>query len=208
MIEIAKGSKIIYLYRHGETNWNVDDRITGQLDDKEIRFTDLGYRQIDELSRKLRLNNIQVIYCSDYKRTSETANIANSKLGIPIFYQKELHGLNMGRYQGNILSKFSKEKEFVRAFQDYNFPIDGGESINQLNARILKFILHICENEGYSRIAIVTHSAVISNLKAFLTHKKYVSLNECTLIYTNCKLYVIDYVCNATKYIKQETKEG
>ncbi len=157
MLEITKDSKMIYFYRHGETKWNVDDRITGQLDDEEIKFTDLGYRQIDELSQKLKANNIQVIYCSDYKRTSETANIANSKLEIPIFYQKELHGLNMGKYQGNILSECSKERELREAFQDYDLPIGGGESINLLNTRIVKFILQICKNKEYSRIAIITH---------------------------------------------------
>lgn len=46
MLEMTKSSKMIYLYRHGETNWNVDDRITGQLEEREIKFTDLGYKQI------------------------------------------------------------------------------------------------------------------------------------------------------------------
>lgn len=206
MLGITKDSKTIYLYRHGETNWNVDDRITGQLDDEEIKFTDLGYRQIEKLSQELKANNVQVIYCSDYKRTSETANIANSKLGIPIFYQKELHGLNMGKYQGNILLECSKEREFRESFQDYNLPIGGGESVNQLNARIKKFILKICKDEEYSRIAIITHSAVISNLKALLTQKKYISLDECTLLYSAGQLSVIDYVCNGAKYDKQKMK--
>ena len=45
-------SKIIYLYRHGETNWNVDDRVTGQLENIEVYFTERGYQQIEDLSEK------------------------------------------------------------------------------------------------------------------------------------------------------------
>lgn len=200
MIELERNSKIIYLYRHGETNWNIEDKITGQLDNDNIKFTKFGYRQIGKLSQKLKANKVQVIYCSDYKRTAKTAEIANRKLGIPILYQKELHGLNMGKYQGEILSKCRKEKELIEAFKNYNFPIGGGESINQLNSRILNFISEISVKEKRSRIAIITHSAVISNLKALLTHEKYVSLNECTILYKDDQLSVIDFVCNDEKY--------
>lgn len=207
MIELENNSKILYLYRHGETNWNVEDRITGQLDEEEIKFTDFGYRQIDEIAQNLEANDIEVIYCSDYKRASKTAEIANSKLSVPILYRKELHGLNMGKYQGNILSECRKDKDLKDAFQDYDLPIGGGESINQLNARILKFILKICENEKHSRIAIITHSAVISNLRAFLAHTKYTSLDKCTILYRNNQLSVIDYVRNSAKYTKQEVNE-
>lgn len=200
MLELERDSKIIYLYRHGETNWNIEDKITGQLDNDNIKFTKFGYRQIDKIAQKLKANKVQVIYCSDYKRTAKTAEIANRKLRIPILYQKELHGLNMGKYQGEILSKCRKEKELIEAFKNYNFPIGGGESINQLNSRILNFISEISVKEKRSRIAIITHSAVISNLKALLTHEKYVSLNECTILYKDDQLSVIDFVCNDEKY--------
>ncbi len=195
-----KDSKIIYLYRHAETNWNVDDRITGQIDEDTIKITNLGYEQILKISEKLKKNDVQAIYCSDYKRTSNTAEAVNKKLGIPIFYQKELHGLNMGKYQGKILSECSKEKELKEAFKNYDLPIGGGESINQLNNRIIKFILNICKNETYSKMAIITHSAVISNLKVYLTHENYVSLNECTLLYNCDKLSLLNYVINYSKY--------
>lgn len=104
-IELENNSKILYLYRHGELNWNVEDRITGQLGEEEKKFTNFGYRQIDEIARNLKSNDIQVIYCSDYKRASKTAKIANSRLGILILYWKELQGLNIRKYQGNIMQE-------------------------------------------------------------------------------------------------------
>lgn len=207
MMEMPKNSKVIYLYRHGETTWNVEDRIKGQLDDKDTQFTELGMEQIRELSHKLIANDIQVIYCSDYKRTFETAKMANNQLGVSIICQKELHGLNMGHFQGRILNECVEEYELKKSFMDYDLPVGGGESINQLNARIVNFVLKVCRSTEYSRIAIITHSAAISNLKAYLTHEKYISLNECILLFQDNQLFVMNSVPNYTKYNKKEIRE-
>ena len=43
-------SRIIYLFRHGETNQNVEDRIMGQLERIETKFTNKGYKQIKTIS--------------------------------------------------------------------------------------------------------------------------------------------------------------
>ena len=81
-------SKIIYLFRHGETNWNVEDRVMGQLEGIETKFTNKGYKQIKEISETIKEKNVEVIYCSDFQRAYETAVIANEKLRVPIFSEK------------------------------------------------------------------------------------------------------------------------
>lgn len=199
-IDSAINSKIIYLYRHGETNWNVEDKITGQLENIDTYFTDIGYKQINELTKKLKENQIEVIYCSDLKRTVETAIMANSELNLPIFYSKEIRGLNMGKYQGMRLKDFINQDEVKACFSNYALSLDGGESINQLNERITNFIKKICSETEYKKIAIISHSAAISNLKAYVSGDKYVSLNQCTLLYANGKLSVLDYEYNYEKY--------
>lgn len=35
-----------YICRHGETNWNVENRIKGQIEDLKTTFTDRGNKQI------------------------------------------------------------------------------------------------------------------------------------------------------------------
>ena len=199
-MDSAINSKIIYLYRHGETNWNVEDKITGQLENIDTCFTDIGYKQINELTKNLKENQIEVIYCSDLKRTVETAIMANSELNLPIFYSKEIRGLNMGKYQGMLLKDFINQDEVKACFSNYALPLDGGESINQLNERITNFIKKICSETEYKKIAIISHSAAISNLKAYVSGDKYVSLNQCTLLYANGKLSVLDYEYNYEKY--------
>ena len=110
-IENPINSKIIYLYRHGETNWNVENKVMGQLEGISTYFTDTGYNQISIISKEIKKNDIEAIYCSDFKRTLETAEIANKELKLPIFSCKEIRGLNMGKYQGIPFSDFIKKDE-------------------------------------------------------------------------------------------------
>lgn len=184
--------KLVYLYRHGETDWNVLGKTMGQLEGINTEFTDLGYNQINYISKKLEDDKIEAIYTSDCKRTVETARIANTKK-IPIFVVKEIRGLNMGIYQGLSMDELKDSEDVKLSFTDYHIPLLNGESINDLNKRILDFIKKICKETNYKKIALITHSAVISNLKAYLMNDKYISLNMCLLLYKDDNISVLDY---------------
>lgn len=168
----------------------------GQLEGIETEFTNKGYEQIRKISKSLKENKIEIIYCSDFKRAYETAIIANEELNLPIFPCKEIRGLNMGKYQGLLFNDFISKKEVQDCFNNYNLKIGQGESINQLNKRILYFLKNMLNNTRQTKIAIITHSAVISNLKAYLSKEQYISLCECSLLYKNNRLSVINYKCN------------
>lgn len=189
-------SKIVYLYRHGETNWNVDDRVTGQLENIEIYFTERGYQQIEDLSEKLRENQVEVIYASDLSRTTETAVLVNEKLNLPVFYSKEIRGLNMGKYQGLLREDFATKDDVRACFANHDLVIPGGESVNALNERVINFIKKICSESEYKKIAIISHSGAISNLRAYLMNDNYVRINKCVLLYNNNNLSVLDYESN------------
>lgn len=186
--------KIIYLYRHGETNFNVNGITMGQLEGIKTEFTQVGYEEIRNISNSLKENKIEVIYSSDFNRTMDTAKLANTNNQLPIIISKKARGLNMGKYQGLEFQKFINSEEIKRSFENYNIPFPEGESINELNNRLYTFINEICNQTSYERIAIITHSAAISNLKAFVSNDKYISLKMCCLMYKDNKLNVIDYI--------------
>lgn len=193
--------KNIYLYRHGETNWNILDRVMGQKEDIITYFTPNGYEQIRKISNDLKKKQVDVIFCSDYQRTTDTANLANIELNLPLFISKEVRGLNVGKYQGMYFDDYIKQVEVQKAFDDYNFSIYDGESINHLNTRIECFIRKICEETIFQNIAIISHSAAISNFKAYLTNEPYISLSACFISYNNGILEVKNSIPNKHSYI-------
>ena len=191
--------KFIYLYRHGETNLNVKGITMGQLSTIHTEFTDNGYKQIECLKEKIKENKIDVIYSSDYERTINTAKMVNDT-NIPFFITKKLRGLNMGKFQGLPMKEFLNSPQIQKSFKDYSIPIPNGESINDLNNRIINFIIDISDNTNYNNIALITHSAVISNLVAKLLGNSYYNFDECIIEYFEGKLYVISY----NQYEKQK----
>lgn len=195
-------SKIIYLYRHGETDFNVNDITMGQLEGIQTKFTEKGYQEIYDISEDLKRNNVEVIYSSDFNRTMETAQIANHQLNLPIFISKEVRGLNMGKYQGLSFEKFINSDKVKESFRNYDVPFEGGESINDLNERMTNFIKKVVNETEYRNIAIITHSAAISNLKAYISNEDYISVKMCCLVYNNGDLMALDYIP-----VKRDVKE-
>lgn len=186
-------SKKIFLFRHGETDWNVENRIKGQLEDVHTEFTKKGYEQIKDLSTKLKENEIDAIFCSDLERTKITALIANQELNLPISFHKEIRGLNMGIFQGKTFKEFISDETVSECFKNYDLKIPEGESINELNYRIFNFIMDVVKKTSYTNIAIVTHSAAISNIKSYISGDSYVDVDQCTLQYENENISVINY---------------
>ncbi len=184
-------AKKIYIYRHGETTWNAAGLVKGQMDDYGVEFTTKGLEQINEIARYFIENNIEEIYASDLERAKNTAVLANKQIGKPLSFHRELRGLNMGVYQGMKFSDFLKEKPVQRAFRYHNTPIPGGESINQLNKRLLAFLNKVVLESTCKNIAIIMHSAAMSNLKACISKEKYEDIEMCEILFENNKFRVI-----------------
>lgn len=185
-------SKCIYVFRHGETDWNVEKRVTGQLEGAQTIFTENGIKQIKSLPKFFKDRDINAIFASDLMRARDTALMINEELNVPISFHSELRGLNMGKYQGILSEEFIKEQEVLEAFKDHNKPIPGGESINQLINRLVSFINKIVFECPYKNIAIVSHGAAISNLKAIFSGDSYIEIDRCVLLYENNMFKVIE----------------
>ncbi|MDO4962693.1 MAG: histidine phosphatase family protein [bacterium] len=182
-----------YLFRHGETNWNVEKRIKGQLEDLKTEFTSKGKTQIDNILNEIKKYNIEAIFTSDSYRTKETSKIINLNLQLPIYYYEKFRGLNMGDFQGGFMSDFLNNEKVKKAFVDYNYVIPGGESINQLNERFISGLDIIRDNYNYSKVAIVSHGAAISNIKSKLSGENYEDIDFCVIIYKDNQYSIIDY---------------
>jgi broad specificity phosphatase PhoE len=164
-------SRKIYLFRHGETNWNKERRWQGQTD---VPLNVRGSHQAQILAKASRDWNIQAIFSSDLARAAETARIIAQELQIPLAFDADLREGNFGEAEGltkdEILGKYGQD--FVRRWKsleerhlDLSFP--AGESRRQILERFRRSIERILRETSWQIIAVVTHGSI---LKHFIQH--------------------------------------
>lgn len=164
-------AKTIYIFRHGQTDYNAARRAMGRLD---IPLNETGLQQASELADKMSDTKIQAIYSSPLSRAMQTAQIVSGKIGnAPIMQNDGLMERNMGKLQGHVIHKTEDPTEyrmdydqmelFVPAAQinDKNWRPDDGETQVESFRRAQKTIMDIIKNSPYDTIAISTHSGPV-----------------------------------------------
>lgn len=121
----------IYFTRHGQTVWNVENKICGATDSP---LTQQGRCQATELGQKILLEKLPIdhILCSPLSRAADTARCIADVTGLPLTVEPRLMEQNFGRFEGTPRdgAEFSTAKaNFVESFE-------GGESMLRVAARI------------------------------------------------------------------------
>ena len=85
-----------YFARHGQTVWNVENKICGATD---IELTELGHQQAEELGQAILEQGIQIdeILYSPLIRAKETARHVSEVTGIPMRENKTLENTKVRR---------------------------------------------------------------------------------------------------------------
>jgi probable phosphoglycerate mutase len=155
----------LYLFRHGETDFNREQRFQGHLD---VPLNDEGRRQAEGLVRPLARIGIDCILSSDLSRARETAEIVARGLGIPVFETYGLREARLGNAQGltveEIEARFGRElveKWRSPYLSDADVSYPGGETGREVLDRVLRSIETFVENTEHRHIGIATHGGVI-----------------------------------------------
>ena len=77
----------IYLIRHGETDWNLEQRLQGAMD---IPLNENGIELARETARGLRDVPFDVIYTSPLRRARQTAEIIRGDREIPLIEEPRI----------------------------------------------------------------------------------------------------------------------
>ncbi len=161
-------NKNIYLVRHGETDWNREQRFQGQTD---IPLNQLGREQAQAVVPMMSRLKIESVYSSNLSRAYETAEIATSDLKIPIIKDARLRETNVGEAEGMTFDQL--EQKFGsngiarwRSYEerDLDFKYTNGESKREMMFRIREVILEIVQNSNRQNIAIFAHGMVMRAL--------------------------------------------
>lgn len=178
-------NNVVFL-RHGETEWNLQNRTQGHLDSP---LTERGVTQAREAVEKLKDHRFDVIVTSHLGRARETAKIIAEQLGISeIITDSALLERNLGILQGNIADE-SKIK-FPYLFKDeiliHDAKIPDGELLEDFLARASKAIDNLKELSRKKNVLVVTHDGM---LNAITSHIKGINFSEVgkTYQFKNCE---------------------
>ena len=143
----------IYLARHGETQWNVDKRISGVTD---IPLTERGVEQAKALAEEAKKHPIDMIFASPLKRAQETARYTAEALGLPIITEMRLREVDFGEFEGTD----QRAEEYWRIKLEPAIRFPGGESQFDVVARIYPFLDELKEKYPDKNILLVCHGSL------------------------------------------------
>ncbi len=164
-------SKIL-LVRHGETLLNSTHRFQGQTD---VELDEVGLRQVEKTRDRLATYSIDAIYSSDLQRASVTAETIASGHELEVITCPELKEIDFGECEGLTYEEICQlYPEMAELWNDWNlqtrFP--GGESVEELDTRVSKFLDRLKKHTPEQTILIVAHSAPLRLLLCHLLEIK------------------------------------
>jgi 2,3-bisphosphoglycerate-dependent phosphoglycerate mutase len=162
----------LVLLRHGESQWNLENRFTGWID---VPLSEKGIEEAKSAGEKLKEYKFDHAFTSVLKRANDTLNIVLEITGqktIPIDYNQALNERHYGDLQG--LNKAETAKKFGDAQvkiwrRSFDVPPPNGESLKNTLERVLPYwesnILP-CVKKG-ERLIIVAHG---NSLRSLVMH--------------------------------------
>ena len=170
----------VYFARHGQTVWNVENKICGSTD---IALTDKGRLQEIALGEKIRDEKlpIDMILCSPLVRAAETADIAGKIARIPVAVEPRLIEQCFGRFEGTPRNG----EDFARAKTHFLDSYDGGESMMRVGQRIYNLLDEI--SRGDKTILLVAHNGIARFVRSYfedLTNDEFAAngIRNCEVI--------------------------
>ena len=147
--------KSIYFVRHGETVWNVENKICGSTD---IELTERGHQQAVETGKKILAEGIQAdeILYSPLVRAAETARHISEITGIPARVEPRLKEQCFGKWE----AAPRDGKEFQKAKGEFCCRYEGGESMLRLAQRIYNLLDEIRDEPGDRTYILVAHNGI------------------------------------------------
>ena len=159
---------VIYLIRHGETDWNTKRLLQGATD---IPLNQNGIEVAQLTAEGLREVAFDVIFTSPLKRARETAEIIRGERKIPIIPDERLREISFGPYEGLCCQKDGwniPDPDFGNFFMNPGeyVPPEGGESIRHLCERTTEFLQELIHHPDYQdkTILLSGHGAVVKGL--------------------------------------------
>ena len=171
----------IYFARHGETVWNVENKICGMTDSP---LTEKGRQQARELGQKVKESGVHIdeILYSPLSRAADTAKAVAAATGLPARCEPRLREQCFGKYEGTPRdgAEFRISKtHFADRYGD-------GESMMQLAQRIYNLLDELRQDENKTYL-LVAHNGIARVVESYfhdMTNEEYsaAGIKNCELV--------------------------
>jgi len=169
----------IYLVRHGETQWNKENRLQGW---KDSPLTDKGIKHAQLLGERLSNINFNAVYSSPIKRAYQTAENICLGRDISIQVEENLKEINFGDWEGKtrdeLQQKYKNEFDhFWNSPHKFDHKSNNGEGINDFKQRLEAALKKLTSDNLNGNILVVTHAiaikAILTSIMNFPTEKMW-----------------------------------
>lgn len=154
----------LYLVRHGETDWNRQNRCQGCID---IELNEDGIRQAKAVAQRLSAEKLDIIYSSWLKRAYDTAAYINQKFSLDIIKESALNEIDFGEWEGLTF-------EEMRVRPDYDFSrwktephkatFPGEGRLQAVQDRAMDFVNKTIKDNPGKNILMVSHGGILKTI--------------------------------------------
>jgi 2,3-bisphosphoglycerate-dependent phosphoglycerate mutase len=169
----------IYLFRHGETNFNRSKRFTGLVNS---RLTPKGIEQANLIAEKLKEKTFQTAFRTSLSRSSTSLKIVLKyhpeckKVIIDDRMIERSYGDLERKHHKTIIKKYG-EKQYDLWHRSYDVPPPEGESIRMVEKRVLSFVKDLLALMKREKVNVVI-SAHNNSMRPFRRYFENLTINE------------------------------
>ena len=161
----------LFLVRHGQTDYNLKHIVQGRGVNTDLNET--GSKQAAALANRFSTIDLDVIYSSPLNRAMQTAKAVLERKGdMPFHTDVDLEemswGVHEGKPTGHELSDVFEEMRSRWGAGEYDFALEGGESITEVQTRGIAAIDRIVDKHLGQSVLVVTHGRFLRVILASL----------------------------------------
>jgi len=150
---------VLHLLRHGEHGL-LGRVLAGRM--PGVGLTEHGRAEIAAVADRLAAERIAALYASPLQRTRETADILAARLSLPIEFRDDVMELDFGEWTGATFDSIRADPRWQSWSQQRSLAtIPGGESMREVQRRVVEALLDISERHREGTVVIVSHGDVI-----------------------------------------------
>ncbi|MCS6827860.1 MAG: histidine phosphatase family protein [Caldilinea sp.] len=153
-----------WLVRHGQTDWNLQGRYQGQADPP---LNETGVQQAQAVAEALTGRCYAALYSSDLERARVTAGIIARRLGLEVIVDPRLREVNQGAWEGLLVTEIQERYPLeweARQRDRLHFRAPGGESIEDVAARIWTAMDDIARCHPHKAVIVVSHGLALATM--------------------------------------------